>query len=137
MNNNEDTQPLIIFDGVCNFCNSSVSFIIRNEEKEMFYFTPNQSVYAQKLLKKLPIHKTELDSIILIKNAQLYTKSDAALEIAKELKGLWSYLYFFKVLPKVFRDYFYVLFAKNRYKFFGKKDSCMVPSKNLLKRFIL
>ena len=134
---NEDTHSLIIFDGVCNFCNGAVSFILRNDVKEIFYFTPNQSDYAQKLFKKLSIEKTELDSVILIKNAHVYTKSDAALEIVKELKGIYSYLYLFKVLPKGFRDFFYLLFAKNRYKIFGKKDSCMVPSKDFLKRFIL
>jgi len=137
MNSSDDTRTIIIFDGVCNFCNGAVNFIIKKDVKEIFYFIPNQSSYGKELFKEYSISNSELDSVILIKNGHCYTKSDAALEIIKELNGIYSSLYVFKILPKRLRDYFYDIFAKNRYRVFGKMDSCMIPSKKLRKRFIL
>ncbi|NQY93870.1 MAG: DUF393 domain-containing protein [Campylobacteraceae bacterium] len=127
---------LVLFDGVCNFCNKAVSFIIKRDPKEIFYFAAIQSPIAQKLLKEYKLNETDLDSVILIKDGHCYTKSDATLEITKDLKGFYSYLWVFKFLPKKFRDYFYDLFAKNRYKIFGKRNSCMIPSSNISKRFM-
>jgi len=132
----KETPPLIIFDGVCNFCDGAVSFIIKRDSKELFYFSPFQSLKAQKLLEPFKIQNSQLDSVILIKDGRCYMKSDAALEIAKELKGIYSYFYIFKFLPKKSRDYFYDLFAKNRYKMFGKKEQCMIPAQKINKRFI-
>jgi len=137
MNSSDDTRTIIIFDGVCNFCNGAVNFIIKKDVKEIFYFTPNQSSYGKELFKEYSISNSELDSVILVKNGHCYTKSDAALEIIKQFNGFYSYLYVFKILPKRLRDYFYDIFAKNRYRVFGKMDSCMIPSKKLRKRFIL
>ncbi len=135
-NSSKETHPIIIFDGVCNFCHGAVSFIIKRDSKELFYFSPFQSFKAQKLLEPFKIKTSQLDSVILIKDGRCYMKSDAALEIAKELNGIYSYFYIFKFLPKKSRDYFYDLFAKNRYKMFGKKEQCMVPTQKIKKRFI-
>jgi len=132
----EDEHPIIIFDGVCNFCDGAVSFIIKRDSRELFYFSPFQSIKAQSLLEPYKIQTSQLDSVILIKDGRCYIKSDAALEICKELKGIYSYLYIFKFFPKKLRNYFYDLFAKNRYKMFGKKEQCMVPSSSIKKRFI-
>ena len=130
-------QPIIIFDGVCNLCNSSVNFIIKRDPNSNFLFVPNQSVKAEELLKKYSLENQNLDTIILIKNDKYYIKSDAVFEIIKELSGYWYLFGIFVILPKSFQDYMYGFISKNRYKFFGKKDFCMIPSKKLQERFIL
>jgi len=130
-------QNIIIFDGVCNFCNKSVNFIIKRDTNFHFLFTPNQSTQAEELLKKYGLSDISLSTIILIKNDKYYVKSDAILEIIKELSGYWYLFGIFKVLPKSFRDFIYNFISKNRYKLFGKKEFCMMPSKEIKERFIL
>ena len=129
-------SAIILFDGVCNFCNGSVNFIIEHDRKNYFKFAPLQSETAQKLLEKHNIDKAETDSIILIENDTAYTHSTAALRITRHLDGVWSGLYGFIVVPKFARDFFYKLFAKYRYKLFGKKDACMMPTPEIREKFI-
>ena len=129
-------SAIILFDGVCNFCNGSVNFIIEHDRKSYFKFAPLQSETAQKLLEKHNIDKAETDSIILIENDTAYTHSTAALRITRHLDGVWSGLYGFIVVPKFARDFFYKLFAKYRYKLFGKKDACMMPTPEIREKFI-
>jgi len=130
-----NTQKIIIFDGVCNFCNKSINFIIKRDPHFHFIFTPYQVQSTQKLLKKYDIKINSKDTLILIKDGSYFTKSDAVLEIIKELSGFWYLLRVGKFFPKKFRDYLYDLISQNRYKLFGKKQSCIVPTDELKKRF--
>src|SRR6478735_6987457 len=128
--------PLILFDGVCNLCNNSVQFIIKHDPPAYFKYSSLQSAAGQYLLHKFNLPESQLHSVILIKNESIFQKSDAALEIAKNLNGLWSTLTIFKIIPRVVRDWLYDVVAKNRYTWFGKKDTCMIPTPELKSRFI-
>lgn len=127
---------IILFDGVCNFCNSSINFVIENDKRNLFKFAPLQSEIGQQLLAEHNIDSVETDSVILIENGKAYTHSTAALQIAKNLGGIWSLGYIFIILPKSIRDFFYKLFAKNRYRLFGKKDACMMPTPEIRAKFL-
>ena len=125
----EEQKKIILFDGVCNLCNSSVQFVIKRDKKDIFRFSALQSSTGQKLAKERGINTSEVDSIILIEpQIAYYTKSDAALLIAKSLSGGWPLLGIFMGLPKGFRDTVYEWVARNRYQWFGKMDSCMIPT---------
>lgn len=127
---------IILFDGVCNFCNGSVNFIIERDSKNYFKFAPLQSESAQELLDEHGINKAETDSVILIEDGKAYTYSTAALKVAQKLDGAWSWFYAFIIVPKPIRDFFYKLFAKYRYKLFGKQDACMMPTPEIRARFL-
>jgi len=129
-------RPVVMFDGVCNLCNSSVQFIIRHDPSGKFAFASLQSPVAEKLLMGYNLQHRDLYSILLLKNGILYDRSDAIVEIASDLSGLWSGLRIFKFVPKILRDSVYKLIAKNRYKLFGKRDSCLMPTPDLRARFI-
>lgn len=127
---------IILFDGVCNFCNSSINFVIDHDPQKHFKFAALQSEIGQDILKKFNKDTQDFDSVILLKNKQLYQKSEAALEITKHLSGIWKYLSFFSILPTSFLNFFYDIIAKNRYKIFGKSDSCRMPTAELKERFL-
>lgn len=127
---------LILFDGVCNFCNYWVDFIIQRDQKAFFRFVPIQSRFARNLTAELKIDASKSDTIILLVNEKVYFKSDAVMQITKKLDGLWKLLYVFMIIPKPIRDLIYNLFAKNRYNWFGRKKSCRIPSKFEESRFI-
>lgn len=128
-------QNIIFFDGVCILCNTSVQFIIKHEKQSIFFFSTLQSDFANDFLKKK--HQfSQLDSIILFADNQFYTQSTAALLIAKTLKFPFSILYIFMIIPKPIRDLIYNYIAKNRYRWFGKKAACMLPSKTQQNRFL-
>jgi predicted DCC family thiol-disulfide oxidoreductase YuxK len=129
------THNLVLFDGVCNLCNGAVQFIIKRDPDRKFRFASLQSATAQQLIQDLKLSGPHLYSIILIKNGRAYDRSSAILEIAKELSGLWRALYVFKIIPRFIRDVVYGWIAKNRYRFFGKKDECMIPTADLKSRF--
>lgn len=129
-------SAIVLFDGVCNFCNGSVNFIIERDAKNYFKFAPLQSEIGRQYLEKFGIDKAETDSVILIENEKAYTHSTAALKIAGRLPGLWSWFYGFIIVPKPIRDFFYKLFAKNRYRLFGKQDACMMPTPEIRQRFL-
>lgn len=134
-----DTQKhsaIILFDGVCNFCNSSINFVIRHDKKNHFRFAPLQSETGKQLLQQFEAGELPLDSIVLIENNKLYKQSTAVLKIAKQLGGAYRLLYGFVILPRFLRDAVYKYVAKNRYKWFGKKDSCMIPTKEIREKFI-
>lgn len=126
---------IILFDGDCNFCDKSVQFIIKNDIKSVFKFTSLQSDIGQELITKYNIPK-DTDSVVLIQDDTYYIKSSAALRICKELKSFWKIFYIFLIVPKPIRDIFYNILAKNRYKLFGKRDSCMIPTKEQRERFL-
>jgi predicted DCC family thiol-disulfide oxidoreductase YuxK len=128
-------MDIILFDGICNLCNSGVQFIIKRDSNGHFKFASIQSETGQRLLKKHGI-SNKIDSIVVIENEKIYIKSDAALHISKYLDGYWKYLILLKVLPAAFRDFLYDIVAKNRYKWFGKKESCMLPALETKARFL-
>jgi len=127
---------LILFDGLCNFCNFWVNFIIDHDDKRYFKFASLQSDIAQRILIEKKIDELKIDSIILVVNDQVFSKSSAALQIAKKLNGFWKILYIFSVIPSPLRDLIYDFVAKNRYKWFGKRETCRVPSKDEQERFL-
>ena len=134
---NETTQnAIILFDGVCNFCNGSVNFIIDRDKTGYFKFAPLQSEIGEKLLAENGIDKTVTDSVILVEDGKVYTHSTAALRIAGRLEGKWSWFRHLTVVPSFVRDGFYKLFAKNRYKLFGKQEACMLPTPEIRSRFL-
>ena len=127
---------IILFDGVCNFCNASINFVIDHDPEKHFKFAALQSEIGQQILTQFHLNIKAFDSVILLKNNQLYQKSEAALEITKHLSGVWKYLSIFKILPVFFLNFFYDIVAKNRYKIFGKSDSCRMPTPELRERFL-
>ncbi len=136
-NMNEARESLIVlFDGICNFCNSSINFIIEHDRKNSFKFAPLQSEIGEKLMGKFELNSPLIDSVILIENDQAFTHSTAALKIARHLGGIWQLAYVFIVIPKFIRDFFYKLFAKNRYRLFGKRDACMLPTPEVRAKFL-
>ena len=128
-------NPVIFFDGVCNLCNASVQFAIERDKKNFFRFTALQGEYAKKTLPQFKVDLNKIDSIVLVENKELYTKSSAALRIARKLNGLWPMLYIFIIIPKFIRDWVYDLIAKNRYKWWGRQESCLVPTPELRQKF--
>lgn len=127
-------NPIILFDGECNFCDRSVQFIIKRDCKKKFKFTSIQSEIGQKFIKNYAI-PNNLESVILIEGNRYYTKSTAALRISKKLNGLWKLFYFFIIIPTPIRDIVYNVVAKKRY-LFGKKTVCTIPNKEDLDRFL-
>ena len=131
-----ENQFVVFFDGVCNLCNDTVQFIIKRDPKNKFSFATLQSEKGQQTLVKLKFDTQSFDTFILLKKGKLYLKSTAACLLFKELSGLWPILYLFIIIPRPIRDCVYSVIAKNRYKWFGKKDHCMIPTPELKKRFI-
>ena len=133
----KDGEKIILFDGVCNLCNNAIQFIIKRDKKNLYKFAALQSDAATALLKERGIDISKIDSIILIDpNTAYYTKSSAALEIGKTFGGVWRLLGFFEWVPGPIRDWVYDLIAKNRYSWFGKRNECMVPTKELKAKFL-
>jgi predicted DCC family thiol-disulfide oxidoreductase YuxK len=120
-------KKIILFDGICNLCNRSVQFIIKHDRKNQFCFGSLQGVAGQGYLKKFQIKGFPLKSILLVEEGKLYTASSAVLRICKFLGRGWQICYLFIIIPKFIRDQIYFLIAKNRYRWFGKKDSCWLP----------
>ena len=129
-------QAVILFDGVCNFCCAWVLFLIKRDKKESFVFASLQSEVAEQLLKPFGVSNTELNTVIYIKNNTCLQQSTAALEILTDLGGVWRLCGVFKFIPLTMRNSFYQYIAGIRYKVFGKKDRCLVPSSKIRKRFL-
>lgn len=129
-------KKIILFDGVCNLCSSAVIFILKRDKKNIFLFASLQSDLGQELLGKFGIDPVKTDSLILISERQAYIKSGAALRIARGLKGGYPLLTGFLIVPKFLRNGVYDFIAKNRYRWFGKKESCMIPNPELKYKFL-
>jgi predicted DCC family thiol-disulfide oxidoreductase YuxK len=129
-------HAFILFDGVCNFCNSSVNFIIKRDKRDYFRFIPFQSELGNSICKELNISSENPESMVLIENKQVYYKSSAALKISRHLSGGWKLMYAFYIVPRVIRDWVYSLIGRNRYRIFGKSDSCMIPDAKVKAKFI-
>ena len=134
---NDLSKPVILFDGVCNYCNSMVNFIIRQDKQQKFVFAPLQSASGQQLLQKHKLPSTDFDSFVLIDGQKVYLRSTASLNVLKKLPWYWKWTQLFWIFPKFIRDWFYNVIAKNRYKWFGKKEECMVPSKEVREKFLV
>jgi predicted DCC family thiol-disulfide oxidoreductase YuxK len=128
---------IVLFDGICNFCSGSVIFIIRRDSHGYFRFAALQTESGAALMGKFNIQTDQRDTLILIENDKAYFRSTAALRIARKLKGAWKLFYLFVIIPPFFRDFFYDLVAKNRYRWFGKLDSCFIPDQSIKKRFLI
>ncbi|BDB55254.1 thiol-disulfide oxidoreductase [Flavobacterium ammoniigenes] len=137
MENLPQDKKIILFDGLCNLCDASVQFLIKKDTKDVFRFVSLQSKLGKELLSKLPIAIQQTDSIILYESEALfYYKSKAIFQIIKSLGGIFNCLLIFKLLPTYFTDTLYDLVAKNRYQWFGKKQHCLVPTKELKSKFL-
>lgn len=131
-----EEHPVILFDGVCNLCNNSVQYVIKHDPKHIFRFASLQSPFGQKILAMHNLPSNTYNSFILFANNKIYTRSTAALVVAKDLKGLIKLLYAFMIVPRFIRDTVYDFIAKNRYKWFGKKNECWIPTKELKNLFL-
>lgn len=128
-------NQIILFDGVCQFCDKSVQFILKRDPNGKFSFSSLQSDTGIQLRKDYHIPE-ELDSIILLEGGKYHSKSTAALKISRELKGGWKWLYIFIFIPRPIRDAVYDMIARNRLKWFGEKTSCELPPPDVRKRFL-
>ena len=133
-------KNILLFDGVCNFCNYWVNFIIRNDKRKIFLFAPLQSEAGRKIFSECNIpssKENEHDSVILVQDGKYFLRSEVAIAIAKILGGKWFIVYFLlKIIPKFLRDTVYDFIAKNRYQWFGKRDTCMIPEEGVRERFL-
>ncbi len=129
-------QKVIIFDGVCNLCSRSVQFIIKRDKRSVFKFSPLQSKFGREKLVEHGLNPDDAESFLLIKDGHAYTKSDAAIEIAREFRGSWKLIVGVALIPRPVRDKVYSLVVKNRYRLFGKRESCLVPTEAIKSRFI-
>jgi predicted DCC family thiol-disulfide oxidoreductase YuxK len=131
------TGPIIFFDGICNLCNRSVQFVLKHDRTGKFRFASLQSVAGQDLLKKTgSASGAPFDSFVLLDNGKLYTRSLAALRVLKGLGGGWAWLYVFRFIPAFIRDGLYHWIARNRYRWFGRREECMVPVAKWEGRFL-
>jgi predicted DCC family thiol-disulfide oxidoreductase YuxK len=130
-------KKIILFDGVCNLCDSAVQYIIKHDKKDVFRFVPLQSELGQQILKHIGINSINIDSLILYEpGIAYYYKSSAAMEIAKSLGGFFHFGTIFRLVPAGIRDNLYDYIAKNRYRWYGKKEYCMVPASELKTKFL-
>lgn len=131
-----EQHPIILFDGICNLCNSSVQFVIKHDKEGIFKFASLQSNAGEAILKKYNLPLNNFNSFLLIDDGKVYSRSSAALMVAKKLKGMIKLIYGFIIVPGFIRDGVYNSIAKNRYKWFGKKNECMIPTPDIISRFL-
>ncbi|MBU6159258.1 MAG: thiol-disulfide oxidoreductase DCC family protein [Bacteroidetes bacterium] len=127
---------LVLFDGVCNLCNHSVQLLLKIDSKKKLVFGSLQSEKAKSLLTDHGIDPNQMNSIVFLKEEKAYTESDAVLHICKTIGGVWQIAYLFILIPRFIRDALYRFIARHRYRWFGKRESCMLPSPELKNRFI-
>lgn len=132
----QDQHAVVLFDGVCNLCDRSVVFIVDRDPQGYFQFASLQSSLASRLLERFAYSSPSLDSILLIEKDRLYTRSTAALRIARHLRGAWPLLFAFIVIPAPLRDGVYRIIARNRYRWFGQMAACRIPTPQLRQRFL-
>ena len=130
------THPTVLFDGVCNFCDAYVNFVIDNDRRRYFRFAPLQSDAGARLQRQYGIDPSQLETFVLIERGNAYQRSTAALKIVRRLGGVYPALYAAIVVPRPLRDFLYDWFARRRYRWFGRKDECMVPTADVKDRFL-
>lgn len=131
-----DTHAVVLFDGVCNLCNGAVIFIIERDPTGYFQFAPLQSATGEHLLRRCGRSAQQLESIVLVQDGRCYDRSDAALRIAAGLTRPWRWLRALAIIPRPLRDWLYDQIARRRYRWFGRRDACMVPTPELRQRFL-
>jgi predicted DCC family thiol-disulfide oxidoreductase YuxK len=129
-------HPVILFDGVCNFCNSAVNFVIKRDRKKQIFFAPLQTETAKKLLAQYELPADEMQSFVFIEKGKAYTRSTAALRVCRYLSALWPLCYGAIIVPGFIRDAIYNWIAKHRYKWFGVRQQCMIPTAEIKARFL-
>ena len=129
-------KPLLLFDGVCNLCNASVQWILKRDHRGEFRFTALQSELGQQLLLRHGLASEHFDTVVLVVGEHIFLRSDAPLEIVRRLGGFWRLLYVFKILPRPLRDALYNFVARNRYRWFGRMEACMLPRPEWKERFL-
>lgn len=129
-------QPVILFDGVCNFCNGGINFVMQQDKQKILRFGTLQSTAAQELLKKYNLSINQFDSFVFIDKNKAYMRSTAALLLMNKLPWYWKWTQVFWIVPLFIRDGIYNFIARNRYKWFGRKDACMIPSAEIRSRFL-
>ena len=129
--------PVVLFDGICNYCNALVNFLIRQDKKKKLRFAALQSAAGQRLLEQYGLPKDHFDSFIVINRGKAYQRSTAALILYNKLPWWWKWTQLFWIFPPFIRDAVYNIIARNRYRWFGKKDQCMVPGPEVRERFIV
>lgn len=129
-------HPIIFFDGECNLCNGAIQFVIKRDTKNIFRFASLQSNFAKDALANFEIDSASMRTFILLKDEKMYTKSTAALRVSKQLSGAWPILYGFMIVPNFIRNGVYDFVSANRYKWFGKRDSCWMPTAELKEKFL-
>ena len=136
--NSEETlqNPVILFDGICNFCNAGINFIIKQDNKKHFRFAALQSDAGQKILQQHGLPTEGFESFILVKDGKVYQRSAAGLKVYNQLSWYWKWTQLGWIAPKFIRDGIYNYIARNRYKWFGKKEACMIPSPEVRSRFL-
>jgi predicted DCC family thiol-disulfide oxidoreductase YuxK len=133
--NNPD-HPIVFFDGICNLCSSSVQFIIRNDPGKKFRFASLQGITGQGILKQYGLSQHQLQSVLLLDSGKIFTRSTAALKIARKLSGGWPLMYALIIVPPFIRNAVYNWIATNRYQWFGKKESCWIPNPGIQSLFL-
>ncbi len=129
-------HSVILFDGVCNFCNAGINWIIKRDKQDRYRFASLQSPFGQSVLKKLNLPQNDFNTFILLEDDHYYFRSTGALKVAKGLGGIWRLSYFLIFIPERLRDYLYNIVAKNRYMLFGKKEECMIPTMETKIKFL-
>lgn len=129
-------SPILLFDGVCNLCNASVQWVLKRDRKGIFKFAALQSETGQRLLQQFGFSQENFDTVVLVDGEKVFTRSDAPLEIARRLGGFWSLFFVFKIIPRFLRDAVYNWVARNRYRWFGRKEECMLPRPEWKNRFL-
>jgi len=129
-------KPILLFDGVCNLCNGFVQWVIRRDPAGRFRFSSLQSAAGRTLLQEAGIPTDTLSTVVLYEDGGFYTHSDVPLRVWRRLGGAWSWLYSFRLLPKALRDAVYNWVARNRYRWFGRRQACMIPTPDLRDRFL-
>lgn len=132
----DQSNPIVVFDGVCKFCSATVQFILKNDVRGRIRFTPFQSRLGRSLMEQHGLDPDDVGSILFVKGDRGFMRSDAALEIAGDLRWRWRWLRVFRIVPRFLRDLVYDVIAKNRYRWFGQHDSCFVPAKEIRARFL-
>lgn len=129
-------DPIVLFDGVCNLCNASVQFILKRDKRNRMLFASLQSERGKELLVKHGLPVDDYASFVYIKGNKVYMKSSGALHVLKDIGGLWKLFYVFIIVPRPIRDYVYSLIANSRYRLFGRRKVCMMPTEELKSRFL-
>ena len=129
-------ENLVLFDGVCNFCNASVQFILRHDHRQVFSFAPIQSEPGQRIFRAQGLDPADAQTFLVVSHGRVLLRSEAALEVARQLGGAWRLLGVLRIVPRAWRDWAYTLLARNRYRWFGRRETCLIPTPEVRQRFL-